>query len=173
MLCLAGATAAAAPCPDDQALLAIGQRAFPDAMPAIASCTQVRATHALWLVTYAVGGGDIDALVAGGKVIAATGAPAGKASGQTRWSVADVDGDGRDDLIVRTTTSSSDWIEIARIGDDGEPGVGASLAMSGKSCVAALAFVPVHRGQLVELDGCTRAGRHRYRWRGDTFEEVR
>ncbi len=173
MLCLAGTTAAAAPCPDGQALLAIGQRAFPDATPTLASCTQLRATRAVWLVTYAVGAGDVDALVTGGKIVAASGAPGGKASGQTRWTVDDVDGDGRDDLIVRTTQDHAAWIEIARIGDDGEPGVGASLALTTKRCEAKLAFVPDHHGKLVELAGCTREGRHRYRWRGDTFEEVR
>jgi hypothetical protein len=196
--------ASADPCLHGGPLLDLARAAMPNAHVTNVRCAPVKAKIPLAFVTFDVPNNigtpeplHPALLVANGKVVW-TGEPGEICTPciVRTFSLADVDGDGRDELVVREHKDghmgyTGSWLDIRRINDDGKPDdVGGYIPLDGHgakpqwTCTASHRVIAAPRGgKLIEVtrtlvgepdgpDSCA-AGRHLYRFRDGTFEEIR
>lgn len=121
--------ARATSCPRGNASSEFAQRAFPDDKPSHVRCMPVRADIPLVLVTFDLPGDlHAGALVSDGKIvwIGSPGSHCTPCMMTLSLGTADLDGDGRDELLVRIFKEghmgyTSSWIDVYRIAADGQP----------------------------------------------------
>ena len=150
LLMLTG-VAAAAPCPSGNALLDAAQVAFPPEMRdapldlAHVKCAPVR-THAgtRWLISFAVGDGLLLAVVTPAGSVAWTCCGLGAAGSITDVQVADLDGDGTDELLTTERIGATRALGISSVDGQGE---------SIELCQSTWRLVPHKRGSTIEVTG--------------------
>ena len=205
---LAGARSAAAACPTGNDLLDLARKAFPDDRRVIVDtpvpldvkrlhCADVRAAVPLALLTYDIGDDVVLGALASGTDIRWThGNPLDCTPCVTdrEFAALDLDDDGKDELLVYShksghMASSSEWLEVYTIGNDGVPVETPQIIQLGRAsykeyrCTSTVKVVagPKHTNRLEVIGKCTvgdetpngfAVGRHVYALHGGKLEEV-
>jgi hypothetical protein len=149
VIVLAARSAWGGACPSStRRLIDVARGAFPDEQRTVVDrvltldakrlrCREVRGPKPLALVTYEMGDGVVmGALVSGDTVVWTHGSAEDCTPCMTdrAYAVADLDGDGRDELLVHVhktghMSTTVEWLELWMLGGDGVPVEGASLTI--------------------------------------------